>query len=407
MTSKNDPSVEDLKPHPFAEMFPLMNAEELQSLAADIAANGLRQKGVKYQGMVLDGRNRQAACLKAGVEMEFEEFTGDDAAALALVVSLNSQRRDLEPGQRAVVAAKAWGLNGYSKGGRPDKKKLLETPTISIRQVARQFKVSEKPIMQARDLLAEAPDLARKVEMRKISLNEAYKELVRRREQAAQKDRDAELTAKYQEAIIDGKMNPEAADKALARAQAEEEEEQKRVEGDAALLGKWFSDLAGVQRWLIIFVRRRSDGHLARVDQPGAPGFRDYGITRASLRAAAADLERLATVAVKDPTEDRNQGDGRGAGPEASESPGTQGAGQGAGPEASESPGNQDDGRGAGPEASESPGGPKESQPRRREEAPPTEQAKEAKRRKKKAGQNNKEVNRRLREYAEELYGSR
>jgi ParB-like chromosome segregation protein Spo0J len=110
-----------LKAHPYADLFPMMTSAELEALAADIADNGLRQPVVRYQGMTLDGRNRLVACEKVGVEPTFTDFDGDDAGALALVISLNVQRRDLTAAQRAVVAAKAWGLNGYSKGGRPRK----------------------------------------------------------------------------------------------------------------------------------------------------------------------------------------------------------------------------------------------------------------------------------------------
>jgi hypothetical protein len=55
--------------------------------------------------MILDGRNRYNACKMAGVEPHFEDF-GDVADPLAAVVSLNLQRRHLDPSQRALIAAK-------------------------------------------------------------------------------------------------------------------------------------------------------------------------------------------------------------------------------------------------------------------------------------------------------------
>src|SRR5262249_1882743 len=51
----------------------------------------------------------------------------DDAQVLALAISLNVQHRDLTAAQRAMVAAKAWGLNGSSKGGRPEKRSHCAT----------------------------------------------------------------------------------------------------------------------------------------------------------------------------------------------------------------------------------------------------------------------------------------
>jgi ParB-like chromosome segregation protein Spo0J len=67
----------------------------------------LPQPVVRYQGQVLDGRNRLLACKKAGVDPTFTDHEGDDASALALVISLNAQRRDLTTAQRAIVAARA------------------------------------------------------------------------------------------------------------------------------------------------------------------------------------------------------------------------------------------------------------------------------------------------------------
>jgi hypothetical protein len=62
------------KPHPYADLFPMMTSAELDALAEDVKANGLRHAVVLYKGLTLDGRNRLLACEKAGVEPRFEEF---------------------------------------------------------------------------------------------------------------------------------------------------------------------------------------------------------------------------------------------------------------------------------------------------------------------------------------------
>jgi hypothetical protein len=48
----------NLKPHPLAKLFPKYGEEELLDLASDIAANGLHNPIVLYQGQILDGVNR-------------------------------------------------------------------------------------------------------------------------------------------------------------------------------------------------------------------------------------------------------------------------------------------------------------------------------------------------------------
>jgi len=88
--------------HPACKIFPALGQDELQELADDIAANGLRNAIVMYQKKILDGRNRWEACKIAGVEPRFTEFDGDDP--IGWVVSQNLVRRHLTASQRAVVA---------------------------------------------------------------------------------------------------------------------------------------------------------------------------------------------------------------------------------------------------------------------------------------------------------------
>ena len=88
--------------HPACTIFPQLPDDDLQDLADDIAANGLRNPIVLLQGKILDGRNRYLACEMAGVEPGFTEFEGDDP--IGWVVIQNLVRRHLTASQRAVVA---------------------------------------------------------------------------------------------------------------------------------------------------------------------------------------------------------------------------------------------------------------------------------------------------------------
>src|SRR5262245_26574421 len=59
---KYDPST--LEPHQFALRFPAMTGEDFDELVEDIKKNGQLEPIHLYEGKVLDGRNRLAACLK-------------------------------------------------------------------------------------------------------------------------------------------------------------------------------------------------------------------------------------------------------------------------------------------------------------------------------------------------------
>ena len=72
----------ELDVHPLADLFLMMPDDELAELAEDIRVNGLRQPIIRdKKGMLLDGRNRLAACKIAGVEPRFERFKGTDPEA--------------------------------------------------------------------------------------------------------------------------------------------------------------------------------------------------------------------------------------------------------------------------------------------------------------------------------------
>jgi ParB-like chromosome segregation protein Spo0J len=69
--------------HPLAEMFPLLKDAEFDDLVEDIRKHGLREPIILFEQKVIDGRNRERACIKAGVEPRYRsmEFDHHDAAA--------------------------------------------------------------------------------------------------------------------------------------------------------------------------------------------------------------------------------------------------------------------------------------------------------------------------------------
>lgn len=96
--------------HPAADLFPMLGDEELQELAEDIRVNGLIEpvwlwNDPQHGRVLLDGRNRVAACAIAGVEPTTRTYTGDDP--VSFVISENVRRRHLTEGQKADIALRA------------------------------------------------------------------------------------------------------------------------------------------------------------------------------------------------------------------------------------------------------------------------------------------------------------
>jgi ParB/RepB/Spo0J family partition protein len=95
-----------LEVHPIADLFPLMEGADFQALVDSIRKNGLIHPIIVCDGKILDGRNRYRACLKAGVEPRYTEFSSiEQMKMVGLVSALNLERRHLNDSQRALVAA--------------------------------------------------------------------------------------------------------------------------------------------------------------------------------------------------------------------------------------------------------------------------------------------------------------
>lgn len=104
------------EPHPAAAAWPMLPEPDLRRLAEDVRANGLRHPIVlDAGGLILDGRNRLAACQIAGVTPEYETYDGDP---VAYVLSANNERRHLSLPERAAATALTLATNGKRENGR-------------------------------------------------------------------------------------------------------------------------------------------------------------------------------------------------------------------------------------------------------------------------------------------------
>ena len=92
LTPVDNPSARPA-PHPICLLIPSADEDELQDLTDDIRAHGLVDPIVLFEGMILDGRNRAAACVRAGVAPRYVHFGGGREDALIFVVSHNIKRR--------------------------------------------------------------------------------------------------------------------------------------------------------------------------------------------------------------------------------------------------------------------------------------------------------------------------
>jgi hypothetical protein len=102
------PGGESVEAHPAANLFPMLSEDARRALADDIAVNGQREPIVLWEGQILDGRNRLAACDLAGVVPVFKALA-HCPDPVAYVLSANLHRRHLTDDDRAFCAARMKG----------------------------------------------------------------------------------------------------------------------------------------------------------------------------------------------------------------------------------------------------------------------------------------------------------
>lgn len=174
--------------HPFADVFRLIDGAEFSGLVADIAANGLRERIVVWDGQILDGRNRLRACVDAGVLdgdlppdghdlwiSHFRRFVPvQDGDPAAFVLSLNAHRRHDSKSQIAWAVAE---LSRLRHGGdRRSSEFQDQTAQVRVdrKNLADAAGVSERLVTYAADAQkGAAPELADAVRNGEVSVRTA------------------------------------------------------------------------------------------------------------------------------------------------------------------------------------------------------------------------------------------
>lgn len=231
--------------HPFADKFPMLSDEELRELAESISANGLRNPVViTDEGLILDGRNRAAACELLGITPETVIYEGTDFAEY--VIDCNVTRRNMSTGARAMSTALVLMEDGRRENGRWKRGSVLGGDA----DITDSRNTWKDALRQAGVVLDYKPDLADEVVAGTVTLDNAYQQaneikrsaeaekvLERERrkrakeEEAAEAERNARIMAdltkaesKYVALVDADQMTPKAA---WAAHQADTEKERR------------------------------------------------------------------------------------------------------------------------------------------------------------------------------------
>lgn len=154
----------ELETHPFADAFPLLAGDEFERFRDDIKSKGLLDRKLfRFDGKLLDGRNRFRVCVELDIEPELVDYNGDDP--LGFVLSRNLHRRNLNESQRALIATKLASL----KPGRP--RKGATNSGLSTAAAAAAMNVGESTVREAKLVVEQTtPEVVQAVERGDISL---------------------------------------------------------------------------------------------------------------------------------------------------------------------------------------------------------------------------------------------
>jgi hypothetical protein len=183
-----------MKHHPIADVWPMMEEDKLSELADDIRKNGQLVPVWLYEGKILDGRNRYAACKIAGVEPKTKDYTGDEPTAFA--VAMNDRRRHMNKGALAAVAAElepffaedAKRRQKHHGGTAPGKPKTLPEKVPEVKKgdgdarkaAAVSIGVNDRYVSDAKKVKQEAPEVFERLKAGKITLQDAKREVAKK-----------------------------------------------------------------------------------------------------------------------------------------------------------------------------------------------------------------------------------
>ena len=193
----------DYHVHPAADLFPMMGQAEVELLGHDIAKNGQRFPIQLWNGTLVDGRNRLAACRSVGISETVEEVDfASEAKCVSFIISNNIHRRHLTDEQRDQIGARLvtmqQGDNQWSPQNAGTK--------VGVAAAAALVHSTPARIERARTIERADPALAEQVIKGEISKGKAMKEIkARERTKPTDPDRaDDKVVDATAEAHADG-----------------------------------------------------------------------------------------------------------------------------------------------------------------------------------------------------------
>lgn len=174
-------------------IFPEAKPDDYARLIDDIQTNGydVDQPVIIYQGAILDGWNRNKACVELSIKPSIRVFDGSDIEAIQLVMRTN-KRRNLNSGQWATIAVEAEDIMGAiaeqvekdrrekqaATQSEPVQQKIVTQPAnrnVTDTKAAEIFQTNRTYINQATKIKKASPEVFAKVKAGTMTMQDANK----------------------------------------------------------------------------------------------------------------------------------------------------------------------------------------------------------------------------------------
>ena len=241
--------------HPACAAFPDVAPDEIDALSMDIGRVGLLLPIMTCRGQIIDGKNRLAACEMAGVTPSYKEFTLDGSTEPTekqiwqYACSMNSRRRHLTTGQRALIAVQMVGtFHGFNQHSE-----IEGVTVVTSSEAADSLRVSRKAVVEAKSVIAKgSPKLIDAVRSGKVSLNDAFEVLdePKAMQSKAVQAKNEGRTKSVVEAVERNRALEKYREPVLLPIDVAINEQHKRIESFCRALTKFFADNVPDDPWL-------------------------------------------------------------------------------------------------------------------------------------------------------------
>lgn len=184
----------------FKKLIPPLSGDEFRQLEENILNEGIREKIILWQGVIIDGHNRYEIAQKHGIKFETAEKNFADRDSVKIWIIKNQfGRRNLSAYDRSrlalqlepLISEKAKVKQIESGGAVPQKS--AKPPIDTRAELATIAGVSHDTIAKVKTIeLKATPEVKEKLSSGEVSINQAYKEI-------KQAEKKQELEQKKQE----------------------------------------------------------------------------------------------------------------------------------------------------------------------------------------------------------------